>query len=165
MRARSAGAEAPCPSCGTRSRRVHAWQLRHLSDLPVAGRPMAVELRVRRLVCTGRTCPQRTFREQVPLLAARYARRTVRLTGMIGQTAVRLAGRAGSAVLGLLGVTVSRSTVLRTLMTLPLPETTSPVPPVLSVDDVALCRGRRYMTMVIARARPRLRGAAHRTAR
>jgi hypothetical protein len=126
---------------------VHAWQVRHLSDLPVAGRRMVVELRVRRLVCAEEACPQRTFREQVPLLAARYARRTVRLSGMIGQIAVRLAGRAGSAVLGLLGVAVSRSTVLRTPMALPLP--TAPVPPVLSVDDVALCRGRRYMTMVI----------------
>ncbi|MCE0764926.1 ISL3 family transposase [Pseudonocardia kujensis] len=149
MRARCASADAACPSCGTRSRRVHAWQVRQLSDLPVAGRSMVVELRVRRLVCAEQSCPQRTFREQVPPLAARYARRTLRLTGLIGQTAVRLAGRAGSAVLGLLGATVSRSTVLRTLMALSLPATTSPVPSVLSVDDVALCRGRRYMTMVI----------------
>ncbi|GAA4550482.1 transposase [Pseudonocardia xishanensis] len=127
---------------------MHAWQVRHLNDLPVAGRRMVLELRVRRL-CTDTSCLQRTFREQIPLLSVKTARRTVRLTEMIGQIAVRLAGRAGSAVLGLLGVAVSRSTVLRTLLMLPLPSTTGPVPPVLSVDDVALCRGRRYMSMVI----------------
>jgi hypothetical protein len=132
VRARSTRMDAACPSCGTESQRVHAWQVRHLNDLPVAGRGMVVDLRVRRLVCATAICPLRTFREQVPLLALRYARRTVRLTRMIGQIAVRLAGRAGSAVLGLLGVAVSRSTVLRTVMALPLP--TDPVPPVLSVQ-------------------------------
>src|SRR3954464_13185767 len=42
-----------------------------------------------------------------------------------------------------LGVSVSRSTMLRALMALPIPP--EPVPRVLSVDDVALRRGRRYM--------------------
>jgi transposase len=40
-------------------------------------------------------------------------------------------------------VSVSRSTMLRALMALPIPP--EPVPRVLSVDDVALRRGRRYM--------------------
>jgi transposase len=60
--------EAICPRCGGVSRRVHAWHVRQLADLPVTGRRLLIELRVRRLVCQNAECPQRTFRQQVPEL-------------------------------------------------------------------------------------------------
>jgi len=82
---------------------------------------LVIELRVRRLTCAVTQCGQRTFREQVPELALRYARRTLRLTVAVGQVAVTLAGRAGAAMLAGLGVPISRSTMLRVLMALPLP--------------------------------------------
>jgi transposase len=69
VRVRTSTPEAVCPRCGGVSRRVHAWHVRQLADLPVTGRRLVIELRVRRLVCAVTHCEQRTFREQVPELA------------------------------------------------------------------------------------------------
>jgi transposase len=119
--ARTAVAAAACPDCGQLSERVHAYHQRRLADLPVCGRAVVVQLRVRRLVCVAPSCSRRTFREQVPTLTTRWARRTRQLTALVADLAVVTAGRAGAAVLSRVGARVSRSTVLRVLMATPIP--------------------------------------------
>jgi hypothetical protein len=90
----------PCPVCGTATAKVHGYHHRAVKDVPVDGRQVVVHLRARRLVCSARSCPRQTFREQIPGLLERHRRRTVRLVRRISQVAQELCGRSPGRPVG-----------------------------------------------------------------
>ncbi len=48
---RSEAAEARCPLCATASSRIHSRYIRHVADLPSAGRKVRLRLLTRRFTC------------------------------------------------------------------------------------------------------------------
>ncbi|MEU2065101.1 ISL3 family transposase [Streptomyces sp. NPDC013455] len=87
-----------------------------------------------------------TFAEQVPGLTVRYQRRTPLLQHLVEAVGVVLACRGGARMLRILGIRLSRCTVLSQLMRVPLPPLVTPRG--LGVDDFALY-GESYGTLLV----------------
>ncbi|WP_329021682.1 MULTISPECIES: hypothetical protein [unclassified Streptomyces] len=96
------GEPAGCAGCGRLSEWCHSRFARRLVDVTLAGRPLCLDLSVRRLYCENTTCPKKTFAEQVPGLTVRYQRRTPQLQRLVEDVGVMLAAEAAVTLASLL---------------------------------------------------------------
>lgn len=111
VRARTrSGVPRACTGCGQLSGWCHSRYVRRLADVSLGGRPVRIDLSVRRLYCENATCPKVTFTEQVAGLTVRYQRRTPQLQRLVEAVGVALAGRGGARMLRILSTKLSRCT-------------------------------------------------------
>jgi transposase len=145
--ATSRSGQAACPTCHEASQRVHSYYQRSPRDLPVSGQAVQLRLQVRRFRCLNTQCPKQTFAEPLPDLIAPIARRTNRLTVLLGVYAIQSGGEPGARLLKAGGVATSPDTLLR----LAKVERGEPqaVPRVIGVADFAFRRGHTYGAIIV----------------
>jgi hypothetical protein len=111
---RRASRSSPCPGCGTSSGRVHSRYLRHVADLPLAGRPVRLVVVARRFRCGADLCGRRIFTERFEEgVLEPWARRTGRLDHVIHHLGLALGGRPAASFAQRLMLPVSNDTLLR----------------------------------------------------
>lgn len=138
---------AVCPGCRTPSRRPHGFYERTLADLPWQGRPVSLQVQLRRFQCRNPACSRRTFSQTPPTLARPRARRSERLRDVQRHLGLALGGEPAARLAQRLAMPTSPDTLLRLVRAGPIPP--RPSPRVVGLDEWAWRRGRRYGTILV----------------
>lgn len=155
MTVRLASEASACPDCGASSKRVHSRYRRQLADLPIAGRPVRLELLVRRFFCDEILCGRRIFNERFDAdVLAPWARRTGRLDRIVHHLGLAPGGRPAARFAKRLMLPVSNDTLIRLVRRRGAAPFVSPG--VVGIDDWAWRRNHRYGTTIcdLERRRP-----------
>ena len=141
-----------CPGCGARSKSRHSTYWRTLRDLSAQGAPVVVNARLGRWRCRNQQCDRRIFAERVPGFAAPFARRTARLAEIVRLLGHSAGGRPSERLMRRLGMPLSDTTILASLMkhARGRPEgSDAAVVRVAGVDDWAWRKGHKYGTIIV----------------
>jgi transposase len=137
---------APCPCCGTISKRIQSRYTCTVRDLPASGRPVHLVIHVRRFFCQESTCDREIFAERFPALTLPRVKFTLRLQEALTEMGSELGGEAGARLGKRLSYPGSPDTILRLVKRADLPPASSPR--VVGLDDWSWKRRLRYGTLI-----------------
>lgn len=91
----SSRSSSPCPQCSTPSSAIHSSYCRHPRDLPCVGRPIRLELTVRKFFCRNPNCSRKVFTERLPDFIEASSRLTKRLRTSVQDIGFVTCGKGG----------------------------------------------------------------------
>jgi zinc-finger of transposase IS204/IS1001/IS1096/IS1165 len=109
---RACGSVGLCPLCGTVSRRVHSRYRRRVTDLPLSGRIVELQVIARRFRCDAVLCARQIFTERFEGVLALSARRTAKLDFIVHRVGLALGGRPATGFARRLLLPGSKDTLL-----------------------------------------------------
>ncbi len=138
---------SPCPQCSTPSSAIHSSYCRHPKDLPCVGRPIRLELTVRKFFCRNPNCSRKVFTERLPDFIEASSRLTKRLRTSVQDIGFATCGKGGERLSDRLGMRISDATLLWSLFLVPLPQAGKVR--VIGIDDWSWRRGKRFGTILV----------------
>ena len=147
VRVTSTRSSSPCPLCATPSRSIHSYYRRMPADLPCVGRRVTLLLTVRKFFCRLKSCPRKVFTERLPDLLEPSSRLAKRLRMAVQTRGCITTAQGGASLTKALGMPISATSMRRSLHLLPM----LPIEGVrvVSLDEWAWKRGRRYGTIIV----------------
>lgn len=136
-----------CPYCGCKSHKTHSTYIRAVSDLPILGRQTILHLHMRKFFCHNAECSHKTFAEQPGIEIFRYRRRSRRCEVLVSKMALSSSAGVASSNLRLMGIPMSRATILRDTHRMSLPS--YPDVDQIGVDDWAFRKGVTYGSVIV----------------
>ena len=135
---------AYCPSCGTKSLRLHSRYMRFLYDLPFGSQHTAIHFVSRKWFCDENGCTQRIFTERFSWLKP-YARRTERLQQLLRKLAFSMSCLQAEKLARSFLPKMSHDTFLRLIRATP---THVSIPSAVGIDDFSFRKGHAYGTLI-----------------
>ena len=134
-----------CPFCGMESSALHATYERTLQEIPIRCKPTYVHANVFKYDCENLGCGHKVFMEPLPFASASQVR-TDSLNALVLAMAMFMSNEGASAVLSLMGVTISNDTIQRLYDRIEFKD--DPDVEAVGIDDVATRKGQKYATAI-----------------
>jgi transposase len=147
VRVNSNRVSSSCPCCSTPSHAIHSYYRRKPWEIPCAGKAIRLVLTVRKFFCHVDICPQKIFTERLPGFLEPSSRLTTRLRAIVQAIGVAFNAQGGARLGRQLGIMLSRTTFLHSL--LHLPNQTLGHVTHIGIDDFAWKRGKSYGTVIV----------------
>lgn len=135
-----------CPCCRVKSKQIHSYYNRALSDIPIINQKVVIRLQTRKFFCNNRKCSRSIFTERYNTLIKAYARRTDRLNKFLEEIAFATSAETAAKIITNNIQEISADTVIRIVQNTEIKVNSDYE--AIGIDDFAFKKGNNYGTLV-----------------